>query len=106
AMGETRKDKVFREKLKISAVTATIEQGQLRWLGHVLRRGDEKRVRQTYKAKEIRKKEKRKKKKELEGRTARSGREKRNETGKCGRKQRRTPQPQFNSTPKPRRVPF
>jgi uncharacterized protein YukE len=58
--GKTRKDKIrnqiFRENLNIVPVETTIEQGQLRWLGHVIRRDENRLIKQIFEAKEMGKK--------------------------------------------------
>lgn len=55
--GKTRRDRirneVFREQLKIIPIQTTIEQSQIRWLGHIQRMGNERMVKRIYEAREV-----------------------------------------------------
>lgn len=75
------RNQVFREKLRIISITSTMEHGQLRCFGHVLRRGDETIIETVICSEEIKKNVKGNTKKDVEGRSERSGREKRNKVG-------------------------
>lgn len=54
--GKTKKDRirneVFRKNLDIVPVAITVEQAQLRWLGHIMRMGEDRLVKQVFEARE------------------------------------------------------
>lgn len=47
------KNEVYREELKVIPIEVTVQQGQLRWFGHVARMGEERLTRNVYEAKEM-----------------------------------------------------
>lgn len=53
---EQIRNQMFRENVKISPVKTKLEHGQIRWLGHIMRRYNNRFIKQIYDAKEIGKK--------------------------------------------------
>ena len=46
------RNEVYRDELKVESIEVTIQRGQLRWLGHVTRMGEERLAKKVHEVKE------------------------------------------------------
>ena len=49
-----RRNEAYRDQLQVESIEVTVQRGQLRWLGHHAKMGEERLARKLYEAKEDR----------------------------------------------------